>query len=123
MRPCSEFNNCLIAQAKVLYLVCSTKNSQCRLRQGIAFAIVLIRNMGVIGTFDAPRHSATSTIKISCSMHCVLTWMCVLLHLSVIPQVGNTALIMAARHGHTEVVVELMKANANLDLQDTVCIS
>ena len=40
---------------------------------------------------------------------------------SVITQDGQTALIEAARGGHTEVVVELVKANANLDLQDEVC--
>ena len=37
---------------------------------------------------------------------------------SVITQSGQTALIEAARGGHTEVVVELVKAKANLDLQD-----
>ena len=36
-------------------------------------------------------------------------------------QVGESALISAASRGYTEVVVELMKARANLDLQDKVC--
>ena len=40
---------------------------------------------------------------------------------SVITQYGETALMRAARGGHTEVVVELVKAKANLDLQDKVC--
>ena len=40
---------------------------------------------------------------------------------SVITQSDQTALIEAARGGHTEVVVELVKAKANLDLQDKVC--
>ena len=40
---------------------------------------------------------------------------------SVITQRGKTALMEAARRGHTEVVVELVKAKANLDLQDNVC--
>ena len=40
---------------------------------------------------------------------------------SVITQDGETALINAAWNGHTEVVVELVKAKANLDLQDKVC--
>ena len=37
-------------------------------------------------------------------------------------QVGRSALIWAASEGHTGVVVELMKARANLDLQDKVCL-
>ena len=40
---------------------------------------------------------------------------------SVITQLGQTALMIAAREGHTKVVVELVKAKANLDLQDKVC--
>ena len=39
---------------------------------------------------------------------------------SVITQSGDTALMIAARRGHTEVVVELVKAKANLDLQNNV---
>ena len=36
-------------------------------------------------------------------------------------QRGETALMIAANVGHTEVVVELVKAKANFDLQDKVC--
>ena len=39
---------------------------------------------------------------------------------SVITQYGQTALMKAASLGHTEVVIELVKAKANLDLQDNV---
>ena len=40
---------------------------------------------------------------------------------SVITQLGETALMGAASEGHTKVVVELVKAKANLDLQNNVC--
>ena len=40
---------------------------------------------------------------------------------SVITQSGETALMKAASEGYTEVVVELVKAKANFDLQDEVC--
>ena len=67
------------------------------------------------------------TIKNSC-LHalCVnvgrIVWMmCVILHMSVITQDGETALMRAAYWGNTEVVVELLKAGALLDLQNTVC--
>ena len=40
---------------------------------------------------------------------------------SVITQSGQTALMEAARWGRTKVVVELVKAKANLDLQNNVC--
>ena len=36
-------------------------------------------------------------------------------------QGGRSALMEAASGGRTEVVVELVKAKANLDLQDKVC--
>ena len=39
---------------------------------------------------------------------------------SVITQRGETALMIAASKGRTEVVVELVKAKANLDLQNNV---
>ena len=42
--------------------------------------------------------------------------------MSVITQSGYSALISAAFKGHTEVVVELVKAKANLDLQNEVCV-
>ena len=47
--------------------------------------------------------------------------MCVILHMSVITQYGWSALMYAARGGRTEVVVELVKAEANLNLQNIVC--
>ena len=47
--------------------------------------------------------------------------MCVILHMYVITQYGESALIRAAYRGRTEVVVELVKAGALLDLQNTVC--
>ena len=47
--------------------------------------------------------------------------MCVILHMSVITQDGWSALMYAAWWGRTEVVVELVKAGANLNLQNTVC--
>ena len=48
--------------------------------------------------------------------------MSVILHMSVITQDGYSALICAALKGHTEMVVELVKAKANLDLQNKVCV-
>ena len=42
--------------------------------------------------------------------------------MSVITQDGYSALICAALKGHTEMVVELVKAKANLDLQNKVCV-
>ena len=47
--------------------------------------------------------------------------MCVILHMSVITQNGVSALMCAAREGKTEAVVELVKAGANVDMQDKVC--
>ena len=47
--------------------------------------------------------------------------MCVILHTSVITQDGDSALMEAAYRGRTDVVVELVKAGALLDLQNTVC--
>ena len=47
--------------------------------------------------------------------------MCVILHMSVITQGGSSALMFAAIFGRTEVVVELVKAGANLNLQNIVC--
>ena len=47
--------------------------------------------------------------------------MCVILHMSVITQGGWSALMYAATLGMTEVVVELVEAGANLNLQNTVC--
>ena len=42
------------------------------------------------------------------------------LHMSVITQDGDSALMMAARKGRTEVVPMLLKARANTDLQNKV---
>ena len=39
----------------------------------------------------------------------------------VITQDGDTALILASGHGRTEAVVELLKAGANVNLQNNVC--
>ena len=49
--------------------------------------------------------------------------MCIIVHMSVITQDGETVLMVAARLGRTEMVVELVKAGegALLDLQNTVC--
>ena len=55
-------------------------------------------------------------VRLAASMYCVL--MCVIL---VITQNGNSALMEAAYYGRTEVVVELVKAGALLDLQNIVC--
>ena len=41
--------------------------------------------------------------------------------MSVITQDGNSALMVAAYNGYTEVVVELVNSGANLDLQNNVC--
>ena len=49
--------------------------------------------------------------------------MCVILHMSVITQSGQSPLMYAARKGKTEVVVELVKAGANIDLQNEVYMS
>ena len=46
---------------------------------------------------------------------------CVILHMSVITQEGVFALMLAAMEGRTEVVVELVKAGANVDMQIKVC--
>ena len=45
----------------------------------------------------------------------------VILHMSVITQRGDSALMMAAYSGHTETVAELVKAGADLNLQNEVC--
>ena len=44
----------------------------------------------------------------------------VILHMSIITQHGLSALMKAASNCHTKVVVELVKAGANMDLQDEV---
>ena len=47
--------------------------------------------------------------------------MCVILHMSVITQMGWSVLMWAALIGETEVVVELVKAGANVDMHSEVC--
>ena len=42
------------------------------------------------------------------------------LHMSVITQDGDTALMLAAREGMTDVVSMLLEAGANIELQDKV---
>ena len=42
------------------------------------------------------------------------------LHMSIITQMGNSPLILAAWNGSTEVVSLLVKAGAALDMQDQV---
>ena len=49
--------------------------------------------------------------------------MCVILHMSVIAQNGYSALMWAAIRGNTEVVVELVKVGANVDMPNNVCQS
>ena len=46
--------------------------------------------------------------------------MCVILCVYVTTQDGNSVLMMAARAGKTDVVVELAKAGANVDMQNKV---
>lgn len=52
---------------------------------------------------------------------CVSMYVYVYTKLFVLIQDGNSALMMAAREGHTAVVVELIKGGVNLDLQNVVC--
>ena len=58
-------------------------------------------------------------VVISTSVH--TSSRCVILHMSVITQRGYTALMWAARCFKTEVIVELVKAGANVDMLDNVC--
>ena len=44
-----------------------------------------------------------------------------MLHISVITQDGDSGLYWAAYRGDTEVIQQLVKAGANLDLQNKVC--
>ena len=46
----------------------------------------------------------------------------IILHMSVITQNGDSALMTAAYYGRTETIKELVKAKANLDLQNYVRI-
>ena len=53
-----------------------------------------------------------------CVLYCEV--ISVSLHMSVITQYGDTALMMAVREGRTKVVSLLLKAGANVDLQNKV---
>ena len=60
-------------------------------------------------------------------LQCVMTsvyseCVCHTIYMSVITQDGQSALMMAARCGKTDVAVELVKAGANVDMQDNVCL-
>ena len=48
-------------------------------------------------------------------------YLCVMIHMSVITQSGQSALMGAARRGRTDTVKELVTAGANLNLQNNVC--
>ena len=45
----------------------------------------------------------------------------VILHMSVITQDGDSALMRAVYYGETEIVAVLVKAGADLNLQNKVC--
>ena len=47
-------------------------------------------------------------------------WVCIILYTHVITQDGRSALMEATSKGRTDVVVELVKAGANVDMQDKV---
>ena len=49
--------------------------------------------------------------------------MSVILHMSVITQLGWSALIYAACYGYTETVPGLLKAGADMNLQTNVCLN
>ena len=49
--------------------------------------------------------------------------MSVILHMSVITQGGWSALMRVAYYGHTETVAELVKAGADMNLQNLVCLN
>ena len=63
---------------------------------------------------------------LSDELHCQGTAcmiVCVILLMSVITQDGDSALMRAAYYGETEVVVKLVKAGADLNLQNKVCLN
>ena len=60
--------------------------------------------------YSKPVHTWTSSREV----------ISVSLHMSVITQVGDSALMMAVRMGRTEVVPLLLEAEANNDLQNKV---
>ena len=69
------------------------------------------------GDLEMP-YTELSSHTTACNHHCII---CILLHTSVITQDGYSALMKAAYMGQTEVVVELAKAGADLNLQNNVC--
>ena len=53
--------------------------------------------------------------------HCAVSIsVCVILHMSVVIQDEYSPVMLAAMKGETEVVVELVKAGANVDMQNEV---
>ena len=48
-------------------------------------------------------------------------YQCVMIHMSVITQSGESALMKGAINGDTDTVKELVTAGANLNLQNNVC--
>ena len=48
-------------------------------------------------------------------------YQCVMIHMSVITQSGQSALMKGISYGHTDTVKELVTAGANLNLQNNVC--
>ena len=72
----------------------------------------------------------TTHWELNCTESCALFLQCIYkpfcevtsvsLHMSVITQYGDTALIKAVRKGRTEVASLLLKAGANIDLQNEV---
>ena len=56
-----------------------------------------------------------------CNKYKVSISVCVILCVSVITQDGWSALMEAASEGKTEVVVQLVEAGANVDMQNKVC--
>ena len=48
-------------------------------------------------------------------------YQCVMIHMSVITQSGESALMEAAYYGYTDTVKELVTVGANLNMQNNVC--
>ena len=89
----------------------------------------------VMGNYGEALHDPTHIhiyVYISSALgRCMTRWVCSRLpysdvimchttHVSVITQEGDSTLMRAARGGKTEVVVELVKAGANVDMQNGV---
>ena len=67
------------------------------------------------------QHSSSMIMMMMMSVYSEYQCVCVILYMSVITQDGLSALMWAAREGRTKVVVELVKAEANVDMQTKVC--